>query len=77
MTRDDLRTLAQNPRLIEAARLAIEDKLVERRDARIGIAGRGNGLVIREYDGTDSSIIRMTTPEAIILALETIADSLF
>lgn len=55
--------------LIERIRLKIEDELIDRRDSRIVILSRENGLVVREKDGTESSLIRMTTKEAIIIAI--------
>ena len=43
---------------LEVGRKAIEDALVEWRDGRLSEFTRGNGLVIRERDGKDSSMIR-------------------
>ena len=51
--------------LLEVGRKAIEDALIEMRDARIGILGRGNGLVVRERDGSESSIMRLSTESAL------------
>jgi hypothetical protein len=45
---------------LEAARLAVEDMLVEFRDSRMFVLNN-NGFVIKERDGTDSSIIRLST----------------
>jgi hypothetical protein len=45
---------------LEAARKAVEDELIEWRDARRFIIG-GNGFVVREKDGTESSIMRLST----------------
>ncbi len=59
------------PQEIESARLAIEDTLIERREARLSMMNR-NGLCIFERDGTPSPSIRMSVPEAIMLAIETI-----
>lgn len=73
---DILRTIADEPRLVEAARIAIEDHLIDMRDRGIGLLGRGNGLVVRYADCTPSDIIRMSTPDAIVMALKTIADKL-
>jgi hypothetical protein len=64
--------LLNNPNAMEKARKAIEDTLVDLRDSRIGIIGRGNGLVIKEKDGTASSIIRLTTLDAIRIGLEAV-----
>lgn len=60
----------KRPDLLEKGRKAIEDVLVDRRDSRIAILGRGNGLVIRKKDGTDSHIIRMTTEEALQIGIK-------
>lgn len=59
--------------VIEAAKLAIEDVLIEWRDSRLSILRWANGLVIREADGTPSSVVRMTTHEAVRLAAPAIA----
>lgn len=64
--------IANAPDLLEVARKAIEDELIERRDSRIGML-RGNGLVIREKNGNPSDIIRMGPEEAIQIGLEAIA----
>lgn len=68
-----LEKIADSPELLEVARSAIEEELVELRDARIGIILRGNGLVIREKDGTDSTIIRMGPETAVEIGLRAIA----
>lgn len=69
-----LRDLAKNPKLMEVGRKAIEDVLVEWRDMRTSEFTRGNGLVIREKDGSESSIIRMGSEVAVSIALKAIAD---
>jgi hypothetical protein len=53
----------------EVGRLAVEDVLVERREARISML-RGNGLVIAEKDGKPSPVIRMGMEEALKIAYE-------
>lgn len=55
--------------IIETIRKEVEDRLIEWRDGRLGILGRGNGLVIKEKDGTPSNVIRMGTPEVIHYAI--------
>lgn len=72
----ELRALAKDERIVEVGRRAIEDTLIDFRDERISIMGRGNGFVVREADGTDSSIIRIGTPEGLMLALRAMADAL-
>ena len=75
MTSEDLKELAGNPELMEIARKAVKDALVHMRDSRIFMI-RGNGLVIREEDGSDSSIIRFGPETAMILGLNAIAEHL-
>lgn len=60
-----------NAELVETIRRSIEDMLVDFRDSRISMMLCGNGLVIRERDGTDSSLIRLGTPEAVEYVLKT------
>jgi hypothetical protein len=69
-----LREAAEDPTLIEVARKHIEDFLIENRDDRIGILGRGNGFCVAERDGSPSSIIRLGTAEGIRMALRRMAD---
>lgn len=49
--------------------LRMEDLLIEWRDARLSVLN-ANGLVVKEKDGTGSSIIRIGTREAIRLILQ-------
>jgi hypothetical protein len=56
----------------EVARLAVENTLVELRDSRISVLNRGNGLVIREFDGSESSVIRMGFETALRIGVEAI-----
>jgi len=51
------------------AHLAVEDELVELRDARISIMGPANGLVIRERDGRESSAMRIGTRHALEIGI--------
>ncbi len=71
----ELLTIIENPELLEIARIAVEDELVERRDSRISVM-RNNGLTIREYDGEPSSIIRLRIDEAIKIGLKAISQHL-
>lgn len=70
-----LREIADSPRLLEIARAAIENTLVEWRDSRLS-SMRGNGLVIREPDGTPSSVVRFGPEVAVTIGLRAIADEL-
>lgn len=71
-----LRDAADDPEFLRAAHLAIEDVLVEWRDARLSTPFCGNGLVVRERDGKASSQIRMSTREALTIGLKAMADHL-
>jgi len=63
---DDLLT----DELLEVGRKAVEDVLVDFRDSRICFPFRGNGLVIREKDGKDSSMIRLGTEDALRIGIK-------
>lgn len=74
---DKLRDLADNHEfLYNVPRKAIEDVLVDNRDGRISFPFRNNGVVVKEADGTASSIIRLPTEMAIGVGLRAIADYL-
>lgn len=72
----ELRRIADDNELLEVGRKAIEDTLIEWRDSRLSEFMRGNGLVIREVDGKDSSIIRFGPETALRIGLKAIADHL-
>jgi len=72
----DLLEIAGNPELMEVARKAIEDQLIDLRDARIANVGRRNGLVVYEKDGKPSNIIRMGPEHAFSLGLTAIVKHL-
>ncbi len=61
--------------LLEIGRKAIEDVLIEWRDDRLSMLGRANGLVIKEKDGGDSSIIRFGPEMALKIGLKAMAQS--
>ena len=74
---EELINLAENNKLLyDVARKAIEDELIEYRDARISLVGRNNGLVVREKDGTESSVIRLGPEMAVATALRALAKHL-
>jgi hypothetical protein len=54
---------------LEVARKTVEDALVERRDSHMFMIG-GNGFHIRNYDGSDSSIMRMSTAMGLSLGIK-------
>lgn len=66
-----LEQVASDPELLEVARKAVEDELIAWREARISQL-RGNGLVIKEPDGTPSPIIRFGMETAMRIGLEAI-----
>ncbi len=70
-----LETVAKDDELLEVGRLAIEAELAEMRDSRM-FQIRGNGLVIREKDGKDSSIIRFGPETALRIGIEAIVAEL-
>ncbi len=73
MLSKDLKEVASSPELIEVARKAIEEQLQEWRDSRLSMMMRGNGLVIKEKDGSASHIIRFGPEQAMTIGLEAIA----
>jgi hypothetical protein len=66
----NLLQISEDDELLEVGRKAVEDTLVEWRDDRLSVLGRGNGLVIREKDGSNSHIIRFGVEHAMRIALE-------
>jgi hypothetical protein len=68
-----LNELAENKKLLEVGRKAVEDELIEWRDNRLSEFTRGNGLVVREKNGDASSTIRFGTETALRIALKAIA----
>lgn len=72
-----LRELAEDHELLwEVARREIENVLIDLRDSRISLVGRANGLVVREVDTTESSVIRLGPEMAVGIGLKAIADHL-
>lgn len=66
------------PADIETARAHLEEVLIEFRDSRLPVqpgARYGHGLVVKEKDGELSPAIRLSTGEAIAMALKTILES--
>lgn len=68
--------IIEDARLIEIGRQAIEDALIEMRDSRMSVLNRGNGLVVYEKDGTESSIIRFGPEMALRIGLKAINKAL-
>lgn len=69
-----LDVVAGDDELLNVARKAVEDELVDRRDSGISLFGRGNGLVIRSKDGQDSHLIRMGMENAMSIGLKAIVE---
>jgi hypothetical protein len=69
------REISLDPLALAAARRFVEDHLVEMRDCRLSAPG-GNGLVIRERDGTPSNVIRLSTRDALTLGIRAYLASL-
>lgn len=59
-----------DPDALTAAHVAVEDVLVEMRDARMSVIGRANGLVIRERDGELSGVMRLGTRDALSIGIK-------
>lgn len=72
----NLKAIAENKELLEVGRAAIEKVLIEWRESRLSEFNRGNGLVIREKDGSHSSIIRFGPETALSIGLKAIAEKL-
>lgn len=73
---DLLRRLADDSELLwTVARAAIEDELIEWRDSRMFVL-RNNGFVVKEIDGTASSVIRFGPETGVRIALKALADHL-
>ncbi|AXQ62096.1 hypothetical protein SEA_SKYSAND_63 [Gordonia phage Skysand] len=73
---DELREIAKDQDLLEVARKAIEDELIEWRDSGISTPFRNNGLVVKYVDGQPSDIIRFGPETAVQIGLQAIANHL-
>ncbi len=54
---------------LTAAHIAVENALVEMRDARVSVIGPRNGFVIRERNGDPSSVLRLGTRDGLRLGI--------
>jgi len=72
MSTECLLEIAESDELLEVGRKAIENTLIEMRNLRASVLCRGNGLVIREVDGSNSSVIRLGPEEALKIGLKAI-----
>lgn len=59
-----------DPDALTAAHVAVEDRLIEMRDARMSVLGPANGFVVKEPDGTDSAIMRLGTRAGLSIAIK-------
>jgi len=59
-----------DPHALTLAHVAVEDVLIEFRDARIGILGRANGFVVNERDGQPSSVMRLGTRDGLEIGIK-------
>lgn len=62
--------MSVNEEALTTAHLAVEDVLIDFRDRRISVMGPANGFVVREADGTESSIMRLGTRQGLKIAIE-------
>ena len=72
----DLKIIADiinSPELLEVGRLAVEDAMVALRDNRVSVM-RNNGMVIKEYSGKNSDVIRMGTEDVLRIGLGAILE---
>lgn len=71
MDANTLKKALLDPENLEIGRKAVEDVLIELRDLRI-LTLRNNGLVVKEFDGTPSAVIRLATEDALRIGIEAI-----
>lgn len=76
MTKEELLKLSDDLEMLQVARQAIQDVLIDFRDRRISVLGLGSGMVIKEKDGTPSDLIRLTSIEVIRIGLKAMAEKL-
>lgn len=55
---------------LRVARRVLEDLLIGFRDARVSVISAGNGFVVREPDGTDSDVIRLSTVDGLRIGFQ-------
>jgi hypothetical protein len=59
-----------NERALTLAHAAVEDVLIEFRDARISVMGPANGFVVKERDGSLSDIMRLGTRDGLAIGIK-------
>jgi hypothetical protein len=58
-----------DPAALTAAHVAVEDVLIELRDARISVLGPANGFIVKERDGSPSPVMRLGTRDGLEIAI--------
>lgn len=59
-----------NADALTAAHIAVEDVLIEMRDSRLSMLGPANGFIVKEQDGTSSSIMRLGTRDGLSIGIK-------
>jgi hypothetical protein len=59
-----------NETALKAAHIAVEDALIEFRDAGISVIGPANGFVVKSRDGTPSEIMRLGTRDGLRIGIK-------
>lgn len=70
-----LEEVVGRPDLLEIARRAVEDELIDLRDSGMFIL-RNNGFSVKERDGTPSNVMRLGTEMGMQIGLEAIIEHL-
>lgn len=60
---------------LEVARKTVEDMLIEMRDSCMFMIG-GNGFVVRDKDGSESSIMRLSTAMGLAVGIKAYLEAL-
>lgn len=55
---------------LTAAHVAVEDELIWMRDAGMSMPFHANGFVVRNYDGTESCIMRLGTRDGLRIGIK-------
>lgn len=65
-----------NRHALMMATMAVEKTLVEFRESRMSMLDGANGFVIREPDGGESSVIRLTTVDGLRIGIRAYLEAL-
>lgn len=55
---------------LQRAHCAVEDVLIDFRDRRVGVIGPANGFIVKEFDGSESSIMRLGTRDGLRIGIK-------